>query len=144
MFVGILTHRASHAVGSLVALSTPLESNNITSIMRHYAAVPGNSEPMQSGPNMYKTECHHFTVINWLQLWGNIHDKKHSPNICLLVIIQNFDFHTANLLHISLDLKSYICPNAAPLTLLQLTVRMLRTKSFFLDPYNITNLNTLG
>jgi hypothetical protein len=50
-------------VGSLLALSTPLEPNDITSIMRHYAAVPGNSEPMQSGPNMYTTECHHLNYI---------------------------------------------------------------------------------
>jgi len=63
MIGGILTHRASCAVESLVALSTPLESNDIASIMRHYAAVPGNSEPMQSGPNMYKTECHHLNHI---------------------------------------------------------------------------------
>lgn len=65
MFGGILTHRASRAVGSLAALSTPLKSNDVTSIMRHYAAAPGNSEPMQSGPNMYKTECHHlnYTIL---------------------------------------------------------------------------------
>jgi len=31
-------------------------------------------------------ELYHFTGINWLQLWENIHDKKHSPNIYLLVI----------------------------------------------------------
>lgn len=63
MFGGNLTHRASHVVGSCAALSTPLKSNEITSIMRQYAAIPGNSEPMQSGPNTYKTESHHLNYI---------------------------------------------------------------------------------
>jgi hypothetical protein len=31
--------------------------------MLHYAAVPGNLEPMQSGPNTYKTESHHLNYI---------------------------------------------------------------------------------
>lgn len=52
-FGGPQTHGAPHTVGSFAALSTPLESNDVTSMMRHYAAVPGNSEPMQSGPNIY-------------------------------------------------------------------------------------------
>ena len=143
---GNLTHRASRAVGSLAALSTPLKSNDITSITRHYAAVPGNSEPMQSGPSMYKTE---WTISFYrYKLVATVGKYTWQETLTKYLFAgdqasKNFDFYTANFLHISSDLKSNICPNTAPLTLLQLTIRMLRTESFFLDPYNITNLNTL-
>lgn len=143
MFGGILTHRTSCAVGSLAALSTPLESNDITSISIMQQCL-GTRNQCKVVPICRRRQndiiwIYHFTGINWLQMWGNIHDNKHSPNICLLVMK-----HPKILIfiqQISSDLN--ICPNTVPLTLLQLTIRMLRTESFFLDPYNITNLNTL-